>query len=173
MCRAAGQGPASKADKDPDDEEELIPRSQAMIARREAARVFDAGRSHDLLGLVRRELLRRLGLSGLSESRQRRIFPNQFEHLARASGYMAVVATDGHRVGSRSKEWRELKTGDFFQREAHGECFFHAMRGTVRIALIDVLVEIFEQEAKQIGEGNEERLPFRLLSVTPSSSCRW
>jgi hypothetical protein len=166
VCQVTGQGPASgRDDKDPDEEDPNRFLSQAVLEKRKRARIFDRGKSHDILGLLRKEILRRLKLQGLSEKQALKVFPNQFEHVASDSGYLAVLAADGNGMGSRSTKWREDGSKDFFQREARGECFFHAMRGTVRIALVEALVEVFKEDAALISSGNRQKLPFRLMML--------
>ncbi len=160
VCAVTQQGAASTTVPSLDDKGE-IPVSASVKKKKDQASKFDRGDTKEVLGLLRGYLLDKLGLDDDS-------FPNQFEHVASVSGYLAVIAADGNGIGSRSKKWRDgvSKEDDFFKREARGEQFFHAMRTTVRIALVNALVETFKVQAERLRESDKKgRLPFRLMMV--------
>jgi hypothetical protein len=160
VCQATGQGPASCEEARPGEAPRWI--AESVRARREAARRFDEGKSHDMLGLLRGALVRELGLEVHPTPN---LFPSLFEDVA-PSGYLAVVAADGNGIGIRSKERRERTPEiDFFAREAHGERFFHSMRVAVRKALVAALGETFRPAADAVRAGHREQLPFRLMML--------
>jgi len=158
VCGVTQQGPAEQLQEEPSGEG-VVPVSAAVKAKRAAADRFNKGESKDLLGLLRDDLLRRLELQGNP-------FPKDFLQLAPVSGQLAVIAADGNGIGARSTAWRSQRDGeDFFCAEARGESFFHAMRTTVRIALVTALVETFQPLAAKIRGRKSRPLPFRLMML--------
>ena len=162
VCQVTGQGPASRRDLRTPAGEPARWIADAVRARRLAARLFDRGKSGDILGLLRGRLVRELGLEQCDEEA---LFPSEFEDVA-TSGYLAVVAADGNGVGKRSKKWREEGNAlDYFAREAHGEKFFHAMRVAVRKSLVAALKDTFRVPVERIQTAGVGRLPFRLMML--------
>jgi hypothetical protein len=150
VCQEVGHGPASTVRRRAEGSTYV---SASVHAREEAAERFDAGRSHDVLGLLRPALLQAMNL----DPAQHRP-PTEFEDVA-PSGYLAVIAADGNGVGGRSTAWRGTSArADFFAREAHGEQFFHAMRRAVRRAFVAAIGATF----RPLGGG---LLPFRPMML--------
>ena len=153
VCRVTGQGPAATID------DRQVPISSAVNAKHRAADRFDGDGTHDIVGLLKAPILSRLK----PKIQQKKYpFPNEFEELARTSGYLAVIAADGNGIGRRSGDWcKRSSDADFFKREAWGEQFFYSMRTAVRQALVDALVWVFQPVAEHLPVNRQ--LPFRLL----------
>jgi hypothetical protein len=164
VCQITGQGPASQEEARVEDGQRVWRYVSAQVQRKEQkARDFDAGQSDDVLGLLRPALVERLELP---PDRQHDAFPNEFEDVARESGYLAVIAADGNRIGSRSTAWRnKAPDDDFFRREAWAERFFHSMRVAVRKAVLHALGVTFGCAAERMRRGELKYLPFRLMML--------
>lgn len=65
--------------------------------------------------------------------------------------YLALIHADGNSIGQRYLSWQKEFVGqseNVLEKEAHGECFFHSMRVTVRRALVDALTKVFQEAPK-------------------------
>jgi hypothetical protein len=164
VCQATGTGPAAmeaeKKDKyDSDREAERQARrpsiSLGVQKRREAYGLLRQQKSKDIVGL-----LDSCGkLTGKTP-------PNDFYDMCNGD-YLAVIHADGNGIGRRSKKERgELRPdpteNDILEREAKGECFYHAMRVAVRRATVDAINGTF---ASISAAGAGGCRPYQLLML--------
>jgi hypothetical protein len=115
---------------------------------------FDSGKTRDVLGLLRPELLKAVGLS--AEDR----FPADFNELA-TQGYVAVVHVDGNSLGQRFKDISKAHTkADFFTQWAYKEAFFQTVRCGMRRAVLAAIEDVFKERHNRMG-----KVPLRLLML--------
>ncbi len=169
VCEVTALGPAALVDdRRPGGGKARI--STSVSEKEQAAHRFNRSDSSDIIGLIRRSILRKLEsqegqLSRSGTDPERDVFPSNFEHVGR-SGYLAVITADGNSIGKLSKAWRnQHRDGGFFFREARGEIFFHRTRNIVRRALVNALAATFSPILPRDSWPPTFQLPFRLLMV--------
>ncbi len=127
-CDESGKEPAVKFEG-----EKYV--GEACLAKNKAAERFRAGKSLDVLGILR----------GVYTRDGRLKTAEVFDDIGRhANGYMAVLHADGNSVGNRFKALVEKKTPGFFNNWLLRESFFLKVRSGVRIAFTDSLVKFYE-----------------------------
>lgn len=162
ICQATGLVPASQEDPPGKGDEPIC---RAVSLKREATRRFAAGRSFDVIGLIRDRLLEALEVP---DRYRADAFPAEFDKISR-TGYLAVIAADGNGVGSessrRQRECEDQSLG-FFETEARLKQFFRHNRVLVRAAVQRAITETFrEYVASRVQAGKKVQLPFRLLML--------
>lgn len=156
VCEYSGNEPASEEIQVG---AEKVCISRSVYQKYEAGRRFDAGKTNDVLGILRPSLLSVLGFS--TQDASDRPFPAEFAEIS-VQGYLAVVYVDGNSVGSRFDAYRRSFPEDFFARWAKGEQFFHALRVGMRIATCRAIQRVFAN--LRTGSG-AKRVPLRLLML--------
>ena len=105
--------------------------------RMDAGDRFHAGKTRDIIGLMRRPL-------GLDQEAGWQA-PRELEELCDGQ-YLALIHADGNGVGKRYKSHRSSCTHTGLAKECHGERFFHSMRVAVRRAVVQALTEVFQRQ---------------------------
>ncbi len=93
--------------------------------------------------------------------------PESFEHMC-GNGYMAVIHADGNGIGARFSKEVENLAG--YEKEKKSAEFFHKMRSTIRIALVNAIDKTFHKRelTKYKDKDNnkeDESHPFQLLML--------
>jgi hypothetical protein len=155
ICQLSGSEPASLGDVSGGQENyHAGPSAKARWKRGEQ---FDQGKTSDVLGMLRDELLRRVGLDPKAE---REALAAEFNGLS-VQGYLAVVHVDGNSVGRRFKTYTgAFKDEDFFTQWAHKERFFHTLRCGMRRAVLGAIQDVFHGKLNR-----RHKVPLRLLML--------
>lgn len=117
--------------------EELRKTGAGSGLRLERGEAFDRGRTADVLGILNRELLERLGPDGGEVRLARRL-----DELA-PDGYLAVIHADGNGVGARFHSLRGQASDDHLAEWRVREEFFYRLRSGMRVATLEAIAVTF------------------------------
>lgn len=140
VCEESGNGPASSQYASQDRSHWI---SRASKARKTANGQFRAGKTRDIIGLMRPSLP--AYCSSFNE-------PEDLKDLC-GGGYLAVIHADGNSIGKRQSQYEQSTLN-------HGEGFYFSLRLAVRRALVESLARTFCDCV-----GKVQTTPYQLLML--------